>query len=402
MIHSFQIHEVQCRQLYIDRENLKPLKERRSCPNNPFTSNSLGKNKTIEELNDVAYQSYTSNLSSCKNCNRKFTEEKLLIHNRSCTSTNPARRVDESVNRRTSLSDLNQMGYSLDRIDKENRMITSIIPAELQQCPHCSRSFNERAFNKHTRICKNVFVDKRKTFDSRKKRIEGTELAGYYNNRQNKRNTISTTIKTQRISSSSSSSSSITSTFDNKTRQATSSSSSSSSWRQKSQQFRQAMKAARLIKHAQNKSNITGIPLSYLLPPSAPSNINDYKDYIQCDTCGRKFSQMAGERHIPQCRSIRNKPSVLIAGSGHVATTFRTDSMKRNIRRNSFDLDMKQREQHISLVVTKPVSPSYSSRNSSLKSPRTNPINEQILNNKSRTLNDISISMPKVPTRLRR
>jgi hypothetical protein len=94
MIHSFEIHEVQCIKLFNDRENLKPMKERRKCPTSPF--NLL--NNNIDEMNVLASQSYTANLFSCKYCNRKFTEDKLIIHNKSCTFTNPARRVDESVN----------------------------------------------------------------------------------------------------------------------------------------------------------------------------------------------------------------------------------------------------------------------------------------------------------------
>jgi hypothetical protein len=32
-------------------------------------------------------------------------------------------------------------------------------------CPTCGRKFNEAALIKHERICKKVFVDKRKAFD---------------------------------------------------------------------------------------------------------------------------------------------------------------------------------------------------------------------------------------------
>ena len=37
-------------------------------------------------------------------------------------------------------------------------------------CPDCGRKFNEAALVKHTRICKKVFVEKRKAFDMKDQR----------------------------------------------------------------------------------------------------------------------------------------------------------------------------------------------------------------------------------------
>ena len=37
---------------------------------------------------------------------------------------------------------------------------------------------------------------------------------------------------------------------------------------------------------------------------------------MQCPICGRTFNRNAGERHIPKCRDIVNKPTRLIRGSG--------------------------------------------------------------------------------------
>lgn len=41
-------------------------------------------------------------LARCENCGRTFLPEKLVIHNRSCTSDKPARAVNDPVNRRQS------------------------------------------------------------------------------------------------------------------------------------------------------------------------------------------------------------------------------------------------------------------------------------------------------------
>ena len=263
--------------MFNDRENLKPLKERRRCPPNPY-NNLLNSNCNIEEINALANQTYTASLFSCKYCNRNFTEDKLVIHNKSCTASNPARRVDESVNRRTSLSDIKQMEYSLDRIEicsksKSNQAILSstIIPAELQQCVHCGRSFNDRSFLKHQKICKKVFVDKRKTFDSRKKRLEG--IVDIQKGQIKQRNTV-----VKKISFETSKTNKNISSNENK----------QSKWRQQSLQFREAMKAARLVSKAQTYSRESGIPLKDILPPSIMNvNNNDYEDYITCPTCQR-------------------------------------------------------------------------------------------------------------------
>ena len=81
----------------------------------------------------------------------------------------------------------------------------------------------------------------------------------------------------------------------------------------------------------------------------------------------RKFNETAGNRHIPQCQNIRSKPKVLLQGSSHIATTFRTEKTRiisRNSR-NSFDQDMKKTEIDLRAVIndiTKPSSASSASR----------------------------------------
>lgn len=54
----------------------------------------------IEELNRLATATFnTETLETCNFCGRTFLAEKLKIHNRSCTSDNPARKVSENVKR---------------------------------------------------------------------------------------------------------------------------------------------------------------------------------------------------------------------------------------------------------------------------------------------------------------
>jgi len=54
----------------------------------------------IEELNRLATATFnTETLETCSFCGRTFLAEKLKIHNRSCTSDNPARKVSDNVKR---------------------------------------------------------------------------------------------------------------------------------------------------------------------------------------------------------------------------------------------------------------------------------------------------------------
>eukprot|EP00752_Nemacystus_decipiens_P005611 g5077.t3 len=83
----------------------------------------------------------------------------------------------------------------------------------------------------------------------------------------------------------------------------------SSKWRQQSKQFRDALRQARVVTDAQK----SGKSLADLPPPqpSAPD-----PSFVPCPHCGRSFSAVAGERHIPHCKNIKAKPSVLKKGSG--------------------------------------------------------------------------------------
>ncbi len=99
-----------------------------------------------------------------------------------------------------------------------------------------------------------------------------------------------------------------------------------SHWKSQSIAFREAIRAARRISKAEAEAKRTGVPLLSLLPaPTRSEQLASeaaYADYLTCPTCGRRFNQSAGERHIPQCKNIINKPSRLNKGSGKVATSY--------------------------------------------------------------------------------
>lgn len=51
----------------------------------------------IDALNEAAFHSYKDALAKCEHCGRSFNADRLVIHHRSCTADNPARRVGERL-----------------------------------------------------------------------------------------------------------------------------------------------------------------------------------------------------------------------------------------------------------------------------------------------------------------
>ncbi|CAG9316090.1 unnamed protein product [Blepharisma stoltei] len=92
---SLGIHQKNCARLWEERENLKPKRERRPLPEPPkeIAIASSGKDN-IDQFNDIAFNAFTSkSMAQCPNCARKFLEDRLVIHLRSCTSENPCKPV---------------------------------------------------------------------------------------------------------------------------------------------------------------------------------------------------------------------------------------------------------------------------------------------------------------------
>ncbi|CAG5122254.1 unnamed protein product [Candidula unifasciata] len=140
-------------------------------------------------------------------------------------------------------------------------------------CKICGRSFAPEVLAKHANICKKTAVNatKRKPFDSSKQRVIEGELTLRQIKQAQKKE-----IKPPK-----------------------------SHWREKHQDFINAVRNARGVQHAME----AGGPL----PPPPPPSLNP--DYVQCPYCSRRFNQQAAERHIGFCkdqqsRLPRDKPNV--------------------------------------------------------------------------------------------
>ncbi|XP_036287011.1 zinc finger C2HC domain-containing protein 1C isoform X1 [Pipistrellus kuhlii] len=139
---------------------------------------------------------------------------------------------------------------------------------ELGKCSHCGRKFLLLRLERHSNVCSRMQGSKRKVFDSSRARAKGTELEQYLN----WKGPASVKAEAPR----------------------------KSNWRQKHESFirtlRQAREVQRVIAKGGNPSD---------LPPILPA---ENPDYIQCPHCSRHFAPKVAERHIPKCKTIKNRP----------------------------------------------------------------------------------------------
>lgn len=336
LIAGYEHHIKQCAALFEKRQALLPPKERRMLPPRPEAL-GRGGGLTMQEHNEMAMRAMASTMAECEHCGRTFLPEKLAIHHKSCSASTPARRVGQVGQIRSGGSTLSPGDLRRDEIvfsssssatfgsratmpslsSQRKPFATAappMLPAEMQQCAHCGRSFNEIAYAKHSKICLKVFVKKRKPFDAAKHRLQDL---------------IPDARASKKISSNHRSSAGRSATrsvaqrpADTSQQQQQPGPSTRPDWRAQSESFRQAMKLARVVRKAEEYSSKTGIPLRDIIPLHNSQQDPVYDSYITCPTCSRRFSEQAGSRHIPQCRGIVAKPSRLLAHSGQVATKY--------------------------------------------------------------------------------
>uniref|UniRef100_A0A8C3XIU0 Zinc finger C2HC-type containing 1C n=1 Tax=Chelydra serpentina TaxID=8475 RepID=A0A8C3XIU0_CHESE len=138
---------------------------------------------------------------------------------------------------------------------------------ELGECDFCGRRFLHLRLEKHMNVCSKSQGSKRKVFDSSMARARGTELEQYQH------------WKGKNI---------------------TQNEPPKNNWRQKHESFIRTLRQAREMQHVISK----GGKLSDL-PPLPPV---ENPDYISCPHCNRRFAPKVAERHIPKCKTIKNRP----------------------------------------------------------------------------------------------
>jgi hypothetical protein len=151
----------------------------------------------------------------------------------------------------------------------------------MEQCHKCNRKFNVVSFQKHQKICEKVFSGQRKVFNMAAKRLEGTEAEKIA--REAKAKTSSGGARRAQLSA---------------TEQPIKAK-NAVDWKQKSDMFRNAMKASRDVSKALKEGKE--------LPPMVPSAPDP--SLIQCEYCSRRFNDKAAERHINFCREKSQRDS---------------------------------------------------------------------------------------------
>lgn len=161
---SLKIHVPQCEKLFIERESLKPKSQRRSVPTAISIDTNNMNNMNIQQYNQQAYQQYqTESMITCEWCNRRFADDRIHIHHKSCTQDNPAKRVDQ-VATRTSTGQVKphrldavankQLNINKSTSDKENVIKSSTLKSPAPIRPKTSNSNTLTPNNTNTVIDK--------------------------------------------------------------------------------------------------------------------------------------------------------------------------------------------------------------------------------------------------------
>lgn len=165
------------------------------------------------------------------------------------------------------------------------------------ECPDCGRKFNPIPYQKHVKICAKVFLQKRKVFDSTKMRIaDNPELVQI----------IKKTQKEAKIAAKAAAPAAVAANKEIPIKASGGSGGGASKWKQQSEAFRAALKAAKQYSQAKESGGPLPPPVASAPDPSL----------IPCPHCGRRFNEKAADRHIPQCQNILAKPTSLKRGAG--------------------------------------------------------------------------------------
>ncbi|KAF4740306.1 zinc finger, C2HC-type containing [Perkinsus olseni] len=161
------------------------------------------------------------------------------------------------------------------------------------RCHQCGRSFNEESLEKHERVCRKVFKEKRREFDTVANRLHGFE---------NKEQLIRKALQEKKRGPQRA---------------------KPTKWKQQSEAFRAAIASCR-----------SSDPFTQQLAAAKFAELqaeHERQHMVKCPHCGRTFNDEASKRHIPICqKTFANGGGRLLKGRGSVAhsTAARRDSRR--------------------------------------------------------------------------
>ncbi|KAF4687619.1 zinc finger, C2HC-type containing [Perkinsus olseni] len=161
------------------------------------------------------------------------------------------------------------------------------------RCHQCGRSFNEESLEKHERVCRKVFKEKRREFDTVANRLHGFE---------NKEQLIRKALQEKKRGPQRA---------------------KPTKWKQQSEAFRAAIASCR-----------SSDPFAQQMAAAKFAELqaeHERQHMVKCPHCGRTFNDEASKRHIPICqKTFANGGGRLLKGRGSVAhsTAARRDSRR--------------------------------------------------------------------------
>jgi len=223
------------------------------------------------------------------------------------------------------------MGLPTDAFDEE--------PVELIKCEGCGRKFKEEALERHAKICKSVFRDKRKAFNSAANRLG--ELEGADKLIQNAKvigkeaKAVSVEQKEAQAPNAGPGGGRKSPTGDNRK--------AVPAWKKKSLEFRAAMLASK-ASTGDKEAVAKEADLRQQLAAAGGNDPANDPSKMQCPHCGRTFNKEAGQRHIDIClktfggkkggagRLVRGggKNASIVAAAASVPTAARNDASAKS------------------------------------------------------------------------
>ncbi|KFQ49483.1 Zinc finger C2HC domain-containing protein 1C, partial [Nestor notabilis] len=145
---------------------------------------------------------------------------------------------------------------------------SAVEQGKLGQCSVCGRNFLCTRLEKHISICSKIQGSRREVFDSSKARAKGTDLEEY----QQLKDSEGPESKSLR----------------------------ENNRKQKHAALIRTMREARKVQQVLSKGGkVSEVPQ---MPPI------ENPDYVACPYCTRRFAPRVAERHVPKCKTIKNRP----------------------------------------------------------------------------------------------
>ena len=351
---SIAIHEPQCFKKWHLENNKLPKNLRRKPPVKPAAYDAIGTvgaygRVNLDQVNEAAFRSAQEQLIPCSNCGRTFLPDRLQVHQRSCTSANPARRpaqnrsnpiaVREKTFSREDQSSVSGANIEAPRSSKPNvsrhgrraqqtGKDATKVPQRRGNFDYEDPTLSRDIYNENTGYDDYHMGQNSNTKSmgrraaSRNKKSFGTHDLlesesqqssdivpcpncgrAFASNRIQKHHTICVKNQQKKRKVFDSSKKRLQGTeavqyFRSEKKQAPK---PKTNWRQQHEEFINAIRAAKKVKfHLDSGGKVSDLP-----PP--PPSLNP--DYVLCQYCSRRFNQTVAERHIPKCKVTVNRPA---------------------------------------------------------------------------------------------